>query len=438
MRGLVNKIQKLLLLLILAVALLVRMLFSVAVVGVSSEPRGDEIDYMSIAGNVAAGNGFCADGQYCTARRPPLYPLFLAAWFKTAGTSIVLGRVLQWLLGTLIVYLVFLLGRKVYSASTALLAAFATACNPFLIFISAYILTENLYIVLVLLFLFWCPGFNRENAYSPKSAVLCGFLLGVATLCRPTAFFMWIFVVAGILVFTRERVRIRLRNSVLFGLVLLCTLMPWAWRNNQVFGTWILFTTHGGITFYQSNNQAVLDNPQYYGSVAPLYSLPEYDRLKTLDEVTKDKESWRLGKQFLRENPRLVPVLVSRKFQRLWRFKSDVGMSGIRSGWWWDKNRALGKLASHFDAGIIYALLVIPLFVFGLIVTFRLYTQLLLWYGVIIVHTLLVLVFFGSLRARLPLEPLVAIFAAAGLLKLLGRLRSTDPGGSSTSYTQGG
>lgn len=430
--------QKILLLLILVAALCLRVIFSVAVVGLATGPRGDEVDYTTIAGNIASGDGYRPANEHLTARRPPLYPLFLAFWFKIAGAHIELARILQWLLGTLIAYLVFRLGRIVFDPPTALIAAAAVACNPFLIFISAYALTENLYIVLVLLLLGRFALYARDAAFNARRAVVAGVLLGLAVLCRPNAFFLWIFIVAEVILYMRQRLASRLRTGALFLAVLFLVLLPWAWRNHAVFGEWVWFTTHGGITFYQGNNQVVMDTPQYHGSVAPLYMLPEYQRLKTLDEITRDNEAWRLGKKFLGEEPRQVPLLVSRKLQRFWRFKSDVGMSGIKSGWWWNTNSLAGKVASHFDAGLIYALPVIPLFLVGLVVTRRRHRYIFLWYGVIVVHTLLAMMFFGSLRARLPLEPVMALFAAAGLIWITRRLRPAAPDSTMTSTQLGG
>ncbi len=73
---------------------------------------------------------------------------------------------------------------------------------------------------------------------------------------------------------------------------------PWAVRNHSAFGKWIFSTTHGGITFYQGNNAAVLEYPQYHGGVAPLHMLPGYDELKTKPEIEKDEAARSMGREF--------------------------------------------------------------------------------------------------------------------------------------------
>ena len=87
----------------------------------------------------------------------------------------------------------------------------------------------------------------------------------------------------------------------------------------------------------------------------------------------------------------------------------------------------MGKLASSLDAGLVYAVLAIPLFVLGLFISWRDHRRLSVLYGLIVIHTLTAVVFHGSLRMRLPIEPLIAIFAAAALYRIVLRIRGTIP-----------
>ena len=193
-------------------------------------------------------------------------------------------------------------------------------------------------------------------------------------------------------------------------------------------GKWIFFTSHGGSTFYQGNNAAVIEVPQYRGGVAPLYMLPGKDELSRMNEVERDEASWALGKRFLARNKRQIPKLLWWKFQRFWRFKSDQGLSGVQSGWWFDKNSALGRLATTLDVGFLYSMFVIPLFVIGLFLSRGRWRTLVFLYGVLLIHALVPLVFHGSLRMRIPIEPIMAMFAAVAILRIYDRLR---PGQSS-------
>lgn len=407
---------------VVLVALACRVLFTGLVVGWHRAPIGDEIDYHAIATSLAAGDGFRAANGYPTARRPPLYPLVLAAVYRIAGPGVAWGRILQVLLGAAIVALVFLVARRFFSPGTAVVAAAICAVNPYLIFISAYLLTENLYIVILLVFLSVVPHPRAlENGW--RASVTAGLLLGLATASRPTALVFALWVVGCTVFLARSRPLSRITRGIVVLLLLVATLLPWAARNAAVFGRWTFLTTHGGTTFYQGNNPKVLEVPQYRGGVAPLGALPGYSELEGLSPHERDAAARRLGLEYIRANKGDVPLLLWNKFARMWRFKSDVGMSGIRSGWWWSRESLAGNLAAALDVGILYALLAMPLFILGLILTFRDRDDLLLLYGIVIVHTLVGLVFFGSLRMRLPVEPVIALFAAEALVRVVTRFR---------------
>jgi hypothetical protein len=122
-----------------------------------------------------------------------------------------------------------------------------------------------------------------------------------------------------------------------------------------------------------------------------------------------------------------VPLLAWRKFLRFWRFQSDVGLSGVKSGWWWNKESGLGKIASTLDVGFVYSVFVIPLFVLGFVANLKDRRRFVFLAGLIIIHTLVSLVFHGSLRMRIPIEPVMAIFAADTSWRIVTRVRARRP-----------
>ncbi|MCZ6767604.1 MAG: glycosyltransferase family 39 protein, partial [bacterium] len=385
------------------------------------EPIGDEIDYHGLATHVSDGSGYRTATGQATARRPPLYPLFLAGLYKVTGAEIFWGRLVQVLLGVVVVWLSFVVCRKYFDARAAWVTGSLCALNPFLIFISGYVLTENLYMVVILVTLYLGPKpTSLEGSW--RLVVSVGLLIGLWALARPSGFAAGVWILFSYMVLGGGDLRRRVQRGVVFFALILLPLVPWAARNKAAMGEWIFFTTHGGSTFYQGNNTKVVEIPQYRGGVAPLYMLPGKDEIAVMNEVERDRASWALGKQFLSENKRHIPKLLWWKFQRFWRFKSDQGMSGVRSGWWFDKNSGLGRLAAAFDVGLLYAALVIPLFVAGLFLTRRRWRDLVFLYGVLLIHALVPLVFHGSLRMRIPIEPIMAMFAAAVILRIYDRI----------------
>ena len=194
--------------------------------------------------------------------------------------------------------------------------------------------------------------------------------------------------------------------------------VPWMIRNATTMGGWVGITSYSGMILLQGNNQKVVDIPHYRGGVAPLAGLPRYDELVRMGELERDAFAGKMARQFLRENWRVIPKLAWWKLQRFWRLQSDTGLSGIRSGWWFSSRSFLGSLASRFDVGFLYSVVVFPLCIAGVVVTRRRWRELALLYAPPILHTGLAIVFFGSIRMRVPVEPVMAIFAAAALVAL--------------------
>jgi len=414
--------KRILLAALVLLALALRTLFWLEVVGPHAPLRGDEIDYNAIARSIASGSGFSSGGEP-TAARAPLYPALLGGVYRILGAREAVGRVLQVLLGGAIVLLAHSLARRFFSEGVSFLAAALVAVNPSLIFISAYLLAENLYIALLLVFLILFSGAGEKDV-SYGSCAAGGVVLGLASLSRPNGFPFALFAALAILLFGAGGARGRLARSIIVIAAVFATLAPWAARNEARFGKPVLFTTHGGITFYQGNNRVVSDVQAYHGTVAPLEALPGWNDLRGKGEIARDEEAWRLGKAFVRENPRLAARMAAWRFTRFWRLTGDAGFSGVKSGWWWDRGRGLGSLASSTDIVFVFSIVVMPLFVLGLILTFRRARSLVFVYGVVVVHTATALVFFGSLRSRMPLEPVIAILAACGAFSIFRATRS--------------
>jgi 4-amino-4-deoxy-L-arabinose transferase-like glycosyltransferase len=406
---------------ILVAAALARLAFTSLLVGWDTDARGDEIDYHKIAVSVADGEGFAVDGRP-TGRRPPVFPFVLSVFYKVFGAHPSLGRAIQILLGVLVVFLVYLVARRHFDKTVGWVAAAIAAVNPFLTLISGYLLTENLYMVLVLLTLLLLPTPRHLNE-SLRRILPAAAVMAVATLTRPTGLPLGICILCAGLAFGAGSLVRRWGNGVIAAVLFCLLLLPWCIRNYQLVGGWVGLTTHGGITFYQGNNQKVVDIPHYRGGVTPLAGLPHASEMAGMGELDQNQFAWAKGKEFLGRNKPLVPRIMWWKFARFWRLRSDAGLSGVKSGWWWSKDSFLGRLASNFDVGFVYAVVVFPLFLAGVVLTRFRWRELLYLYGVVVAHTAVALIFFGSIRGRIPVEPVIAVFAAVTVVRLYHRFR---------------
>jgi 4-amino-4-deoxy-L-arabinose transferase-like glycosyltransferase len=423
-----------------------RLGFMIGVVGFHAPIRGDEINYQDHAANLASGRGFVGVDGHPTAARPPLLPLALSALYRIFGVKIEVGRIFEVLLGVAVVGLTYLVAARLFSPRVALAAAALATVNPYLIFISSYLLTENLYTILLLATVLVLAKGGGLGPAGLRSLLAAGCLMGFASLTRPNAVFLAAFIVPAILFWDRGPALGRLTKVAALLVAIVVTITPWAMRNHAKLGSWVVFTTHGGITFYQSNNRLVCDEPSLHGSVAPRESLPGWETIRDANEVDGDKLAWSFARTFLRQNPGLIPRLAAEKLLRFWRLRSHAPWSGVKSGWWWNKSMLLGNLASRFDFGVIYASLVFPFALVGVIVSARAYRELYILYAIIVVHVFVALAFYGSLRARIPIEPVIAIFASAGAAYVYRRIRRVqlarqssnilNPGGVRTEKNQ--
>ena len=407
---------------ILIVAALSRLGFSVWVVGLQAMTKGDEADYHAIATHLESGEGFVSTEETATARRPPAYPVFLSLIYRVTGPSPAAGRIAQVILGVIGVWLTVRLACAWFGDRAGMWAGWFAALNPFLIFLSGYLLTENLYLVFLLGAMVLAPTARALCESSWQRSAFAGLLLGLAALTRPSGLPMLEWMLTAAFLFGGAPWPRRLGRLALAATAFLIVVTPWLTRNARVVGAPVL-TTHGGITFYQGNNARVADTPSWHGGAAPLEVLPGYDALAGMPELERDRAAWKLGREYLRTNPGDVPALVGWKLVRFWRLQSDMGLSGIRSGWWFNNSSALGRIAVRLDAGMVYAIVVLPLFVAGLVMTWRRWRDLLFAYGVVGVHTAIAVVFFGSLRTRIPVEPLMCVFAAAAVASFAARYR---------------
>jgi 4-amino-4-deoxy-L-arabinose transferase-like glycosyltransferase len=195
--------------------------------------------YLLLGEQLATGNGYSYPMEFQgtfdnfpTAYYPPGYPLFLAPIFWVArllpgdvslfGTAVVANVVLS----VLLVWLIFHLGRRLAGVAVGLVAAAVTALWPNLIFHSGVILTETLFLVLlVLTFLvaFATPAVARRPGL--WRMVTVGVLLGLVGLVRPVSL-----VVAPLflLLWWSDGVARAVRRTAIVAVAAVAVLLPWS------------------------------------------------------------------------------------------------------------------------------------------------------------------------------------------------------------------
>ena len=382
----------------------------------------DQGHYLQIAENLLAGRGMVLHderyGQDLLAYRMPGYPLFVAALgasplavrMAQAGIDVSTVLAVYLLAGRLLV-----LSRQGQTSRIPLLAAAIVAVNPFLIYFSGLILSETLYTALLIWGVYllvrypnflWGGIVLALSIHVRPSALLLPVVMGFAAVFLHRAAAAPAPRVGG-----RSFWNLRLPVGSTMLILVLLALVPWAYRNHERVGRWVWLTTNGGISLYdgwQPNATGASD--QRFADSAELRPL------RLLNEEQRDTAYTRLAVRSVRAmwaaDRSHVVDLVGSKLGRTW---SPIPLS-----------QDYGSNPLYVIAGAAYAL---PLFLAALAGLFyaplpRSAKALLLlpaiYYSV--VHALTV----GSLRYRVPVEPLLAVLAAVGIAAMFAaRKRST-------------
>jgi 4-amino-4-deoxy-L-arabinose transferase-like glycosyltransferase len=239
------------------VALVLRLGFSL-LYWVDRPLTHDEHEYLTLARNIAAGNGFVYDSEIESGTAPrfgraPGYPLFLAA--LDAGRPIpsstpTIVKIVQSLVGAITVCLIGAIALQSAGPRAGVVAAFIAAIYPALVWIPAYALSEVLFcfVALLAVAVLQRAADLESNPVGIRLALLGGALTGLATLIRPA---MLVFVPLALvwLVFRRQPVR-----AAALAVATALVILPWTIRNVRVHDRFVLVASEGGVTFWTGNN----------------------------------------------------------------------------------------------------------------------------------------------------------------------------------------
>jgi 4-amino-4-deoxy-L-arabinose transferase-like glycosyltransferase len=311
------------LVLVLAVAFLVRLGTVLALRDVSVGPVGpptdDAVEFNNLARNLVGGAGYANAAGRLTSFRAPGWPIFLAGLYLVAGQTPWLVYAVNCLLGALTCWLTYLLGRELLDEWSARVAALLAALYlPTLWFATMY-LSENLFVPCLALAVLLFARCLRSG--SVWLVLATGLVLGWAVLTRPFALLL---VPCLLLILLRAHkgsapslVRRLLPAGVLAAAVG-AVVLPWTVRNYLVHRQPVLVATNGGSTFYGGNNGRVARERRYLGYWLSTTELPHRDRVDAApNEVAHDKVEWALGWQWVREHPGEMPLLLAAKVVRL-------------------------------------------------------------------------------------------------------------------------
>ena len=250
----------------------------------------------------------------------PFYSYFLAVIYSLLGAEYGWVGLVQAVLGTGSCYLIYALGRKLWSGQIGLLAAGMAAVYQPYIFYDGALLTAAPITFLNLAALY-CLAHAQGAA---RWLVAAGLLLGLSATARPMVL-LFVAVVAGWIVAQGGRRGWRQWGLVVVGCGLVVGAV--ACRNYLVGGEWLLTTSSAGMNFYVGNH------PEANGIYAQVDFLPSAEpdlereafireaEARTGRELTPAQASryWLVaGLRFAVENPLAYLALQGRKLYMFW------------------------------------------------------------------------------------------------------------------------
>jgi len=408
-----------------SVSLAVRVLYAWLAIGPKALPSSDAAEYDAVAWSLAKGAGFSFTGAGApspAAFVPPVVPWLTSLVYRAFGHQFFGAILLQCAIGALIPLLLAGFAASIFGGRASRGAGWLAALNPLLVFFSGYLLTETTFTALLLLALTASAAWVKTPR--PGRALGVGLTWGFASLARPTALLLpaviaaWAWVPLGLTVPGRERIR----HMALLLLGLALVVAPWTLRNALVLHAFVPVTTGGGRALLDSNNEVVWNDPvRRGGAISTTHVEPYASETRGLSEPEADVIARRRAVGFLVAHVGQWPAMAGAKLARFWRVTAEGGGTGA----WQAAGSPLERALAVVDPLLVWSLITWPFAAWGLGQTLRgprrFYQG--LGFLVVLYFTALAVVFWGALRMRVPVEPMILLFAAVGFEDARRRVR---------------
>ena len=389
------------------------------------EPRGlhDPSLYEVYAARIADGHGYtAADGQATT-----YYPV---GYVGALGAVVWLVRLAPFpdnlpltaglfnlVLGVGTVALTFEIGRRLFDNRVGLVAAGVVALWPNLIFHTAVILTETLFVFLVMaavLLIVASPASSQRIGWRRLGAF--GAVLALSALVRPISVtFLPVLVIVLVVAGAGWRTAIGSLGiaTLAFGLVL----VPWTLRNLRETGSFVPISTNLG------DNLCMSRHPGADGGFQADLACIVRTKTSTLAEreIEVNDTNTRRAARFVREHPASEVKLV---FLRAYHTVEN-DHDGLLASEAYGSNRYIPSILrraleiiadAFFFVALALSVLGVPAFIGR-----RRPWHLFFWLSALAL-AVQPLIFFGDPRFHVPVLPFLAVFAAVTLLRARDRL----------------
>ncbi|HEV7526503.1 MAG TPA: glycosyltransferase family 39 protein [Acidimicrobiia bacterium] len=400
--------------------------------------RGDELFYNSEANYVANGHGFneplasfTHPGQKPApaADHPPLtvFVLTPVSWLsdhppfswvikEPIHDHVREQRYMMVLLGTLLVGLVGLLGRRVGGDAVGLVAASVAALNPNVWVNDGLVMSETLTAITVTLVLLATLWWRARPSY--RRAALVGLACGFAVLARVEFVLLVPLLVVVVALSLSRRWVERWKQALVAVAVTLVVIAPWVGFNLARFDQPTFVSTNDGLTLAGANC-----DPVYYGESTGFWYLGCGDDPLPGDQSQVAKTLRSRGLHYAKLHLSRLPVVLLARLGRTWSLYRPFDVVKLNAGE--DREEWVSRL------GLIAYYPVLLFAIAGAWVLVRRRARAALWVLLVpaIIVTINTVITYGLPRFRAGAEPALAVLAAVGAVALADRVRRrrSDP-----------
>lgn len=386
------------LLVILFIAFLARMAMALYLGNTVSGLSGahDEISYSMLGQRFATGHGMTFPEPWypwIAADAPQSYysftiSLYLAGIYKLFGYYPLVARVLTGIMSTFIVWLIFLVGKRLFDVRVGLLASAIAAVYAYLIFYGVTLVTETPFTLALLIALYLTLRMRAGEMRGIGAWLILGIVLAVAVLLRMAV----IFFIPILLLWLYYAVR-RHTSPWLVAIPLVIiglAVLPLTIRNYQLWQQFLLLEAQFGHVFWNGNH------PEHFGNFHPYKVFPIPPEVLALNnDVLITNKLLRMGIQNVLDQPGNFFLLTLTRLREFFLF------------WPTADSTLVANVLRLLSFGLIA-----PFTLFGLLANLRRFALLTPIYLFIVVHSGIYAVTWTMIRYRIPLDPFFILFAA--------------------------
>jgi len=384
-----------------------------------SQPSVDSLVYREWALRIAGGDWLGSEPFFLS----PLYGYLLAGVYWLTGSGHLWPLVLNALFGAGACAFAYLIASRLFGRRAAVVAALLAALYPLEIFYEGAALLEAAQTFLTAALAF--ASLRALDAPSHARFALVGFVLGLSVLARQSMFLYAPLFALWALFATEATTPALARRVALAGVFLLAlgvTIAPATLRNRYVSGDFVLVNATGGLLLYDSWNR----------SASSTYSIPDiFPRALADDPIERKAAYTELAQRALGRAP-----LAASEVSAFWRAEAfafvrehpgrALAIALERARLFWNRYEPWDVRSFTVSRGVSWVTslplpgfgVIAPLALAGIALSAARFRRLAPLYGLILVYFASGVLFVALSRYRVPIVPVLAVFAGAAVSKL--------------------